>query len=93
MNSSLQSIVGIAASVGTAMSMVPQLTKLIKKKQATDISIHMLVILFAGIVCWIAYGILKTDWIIIISNSFSFIINLALTILTVKYKAKAGNPQ
>ena len=85
---SLETIIGITASIGTAMSIVPQLTKLIQEKTAGDISINMLIVLFAGIVCWVAYGILKSDWIIVISNSFSFVVNLALTILTVKYKAQ-----
>ncbi len=81
-------IIGILASICTGMSMVPQLIKLIKEKKPGDISIYMLVVLFAGVGCWIAYGIMKSDWIIIISNSFSFIINLVLTALTIKYKTK-----
>ena len=71
--------------------MVPQLVKLIKEKKADDISVFMLLVLFVGVGCWVAYGILKKDWIIIISNSFSFIINILLTVLTLKWKAKAGN--
>ena len=79
-------IVGLVASVCTGLSLVPQLIKLIKEKKASDISVYMLVILFAGVGCWVVYGFLKKDWIIIISNSFSFIVNMALTILTIKYK-------
>ena len=88
MNVSVVTIIGTVASVGTALSMLPQLTKLIKEKKAEDISLYMLFVLFLGVSCWIVYGILKNDWIIIISNSFSFVINLALTVLTLKYKAK-----
>ena len=84
------SIVGVIASICTAVSMVPQLIKLIKEKKANDISIFMLLVLFIGVGCWVAYGILKKDWIIIISNSFSFIVNIVLTILTIKFKEKAG---
>ena len=79
-------IVGLVASVCTGLSLVPQLIKLIKEKKASDISVYMLVILFAGVGCWVIYGFLKKDWIIIISNSFSFVVNMALTILTIKYK-------
>ena len=79
-------IVGLVASVCTGMSLVPQLIKLIKEKKASDISVYMLVILFVGVGCWVFYGFLKKDWIIIISNSFSFVINMALTVLTIKYK-------
>ena len=88
MNVSVVTIIGTVASVGTALSMLPQLTKLIKEKKAENISLYMLFVLFLGVSCWIVYGILKNDWIIIISNLFSFVINLALTVLTLKYKAK-----
>jgi MtN3 and saliva related transmembrane protein len=86
MNVSLDSVIGIMASIGTAMSMVPQLTKLIKEKKAENISLYMLVVLFLGVGCWIVYGLLRKDWIIIISNLFSFIINFMLTLLAIKYK-------
>ncbi|MBC7536167.1 MAG: SemiSWEET transporter [Ferruginibacter sp.] len=79
-------IVGIVASICTAMSTLPQLFKLLKEKTAEGISIFMLMVLFAGVGTWIIYGVLKKDWIIIISNSCSLIINVVLTILTLKYK-------
>jgi len=79
-------IIGIMASIGTAVSLVPQLVKVIKEKKADNISLGMMAILFAGLGLWVYYGILKKDWIIIISNSFSFIINLMLGIFAVKYK-------
>ena len=82
-------IVGIVASICTAMSMIPQLFKLLKEKKAESISIFMLMVLFAGVGTWIIYGVLKEDWIIIISNSCSLIIDVILTILALKYKNKA----
>ena len=88
MNVSVVTVIGTVASVDTALSMVPQLTKLIKEKKAENISLYMLFVLYLGVSCWIVYGILKNDWIIIISNSFSFVVNLALTVITLKYKAK-----
>lgn len=84
----LVTIIGIVASIGTAMSMVPQLAKLIKEKKAENISLYTLFVLFLSVSCWVVYGILKNDWIIIISNSFSFIINVLLTVLAIKYKNK-----
>jgi len=87
-SSSVETLVGIVASIGTAMSMVPQLTKLIKEKKAENISMNMLLVLFLGVGCWIVYGVLKKDWIIIISNTFSLVINVLLTVLAMKYKKK-----
>lgn len=68
--------------------MLPQLIKVIKEKKAEDISILMLVVLMAGIAMWIVYGVFRDDWPIIITNSFSLLINITLTFFRVKYRNK-----
>ena len=80
------SIVGLSASALTALSLLPQLIKIAKEKKAEDVSLRMLALLFAGIAGWIYYGILKEDWIIIISNSVSLLLNACIVGLTLKYK-------
>ncbi|MES2649492.1 MAG: SemiSWEET transporter [Bacteroidota bacterium] len=85
----LITIIGIAASALTAISLLPQLIKLIKEKKAEDVSMGMLLILLCGLGLWIYYGILKKDWIIIIANSFSLLINIIVSSLTIKYKRAA----
>ena len=81
-------VIGIIASVFTGISMVPQLLKIVKEKKAKDVSVLMLVILLMGIGGWIYYGFLQKDLIIIISNSFSLLVNTVLILLTIKYKKK-----
>jgi MtN3 and saliva related transmembrane protein len=83
---SIETLVGIGASVFTATSLLPQLIKLIKEKKAQGVSVVMLVVLFTGLALWIWYGFLKSDWIIIISNSFALIINFVIGALTIRYK-------
>ena len=83
-----ETIIGVAASACTAASLIPQLTKVVREKKAENVSLWMLLVLFAGLGLWVYYGILKTDWIIIVSNSFSFIVNLLLAVFTIKYKNK-----
>jgi MtN3 and saliva related transmembrane protein len=80
------SIVGISASLLTAISSIPQLIKLIREKKAEAVSVPMFLVLITGLACWIYYGILKEDWILILSNSFSLLINLSVTLLALKYK-------
>lgn len=82
----ITTITGIAASVFTATSLLPQLFKLIKEKKAEDVSAGMLAVLFAGLVLWIIYGCMRKDWIIIIANSFSLLVNIITLTLTLKYK-------
>ncbi len=79
-------IVGIVASILAAVSMVPQLLKLIKEKDAENVSVVMLLVLLAGLALWAYYGILIKDPIIIISNSFSVCLNVAVLFFTLRYK-------
>jgi len=78
--------VGIGAGICTAVSMLPQLVKIIKTRKAEDLSYIMVIILLSGIAGWIWYGILKKDLPIIITNGFSLIINLLVLFYSVKYK-------
>ena len=74
----LSTIVGIAASVLTGASLLPQLIKIIREKKEQDISFVMLVIVLGGVSLWVWYGFLHEDWIIIISNSVSALLNLSI---------------
>jgi MtN3 and saliva related transmembrane protein len=82
-------IIGLAAGVCTATSLIPQVVKTIKKKKAEDVSIIMLLVLATGIVLWIVYGIKKNDLPIIATNSFSLLVNVIMVILGIKYKKKS----
>lgn len=79
-------VMGILASILTAISMLPQLIKMIKEKDAENVSILMLFVLLAGLGLWMYYGILIKNWIIIISNGFSVFLNVILLIYTIRYK-------
>jgi MtN3 and saliva related transmembrane protein len=80
--------IGLAASICTGISLLPQLLKIIKEKKASDISYPMLIILFCGLGLWIWYGVEKEDWIIIISNSVSLLINITIFFLNQHYPKK-----
>ena len=82
--------IGIGASIGTGISLLPQLIKIRKEKKASDISYAMLIVLFAGLVLWIIYGCMKSDWIIIVSNGVSISINIAILYLNLHYSHEKG---
>ena len=83
-------IIGIAAGILTATSLIPQLVKIIKEKKADDVSPMMLIILMVGLGLWATYGIMKEDWPIIITNSFSFLLNTVVLIFRYKYARKGS---
>ena len=77
--------IGIAAGIFTGTSLLPQLFKTIKEKCADGISVKMLLVLMTGLALWVWYGIVKKDWPIIITNSFSLLVNIAILILRQVY--------
>jgi MtN3 and saliva related transmembrane protein len=79
-------LVGIAAGICTSVSLLPQLIKLVKHKKAEDISLVYLIILLCGLSLWIWYGFLRNDLPLIVTNSFSLLLNLGVIILGIKYK-------
>ena len=87
----IEQLVGIAAGILTSISMLPQLIKLIKEKKADALSPVMLIILISGLALWTYYGILRKDWPIIITNSFSLILNITLLTLRQIYKKRQNS--
>lgn len=78
-------VIGMIAGILTASSLLPQLIKTLKEKKAEDVSIGMLVVLFLGVGLWIVYGVMRDDLPIIITNSFSLLLNATMIGLRFKY--------
>lgn len=79
-------VVGIVASVLSATSMLPQLIKILKEKDASSVSMLMVSVLIAALGAWIYYGVLIEDPIIIISNAFSVTVNFILLFAAFHFK-------
>lgn len=79
-------IIGLAAGILTSASMLPQLFKIIREKEAEDVSFWMPLILLAGVGLWVVYGVLKKDLPIVLTNAFSVAVNLLLMYFRYKYK-------
>ena len=84
-------ILGIIAGIFTSVSLLPQLIKTIKEKDAKSLSALMIVVLITGNSLWIYYGVLKNDMPIIATNIFSDIVNLTLLFFSIKYKKAKGD--
>jgi MtN3 and saliva related transmembrane protein len=79
-------LIGLAAGICTAGSLLPQVIKTIKEKHADDISLLMLLVLMTGLILWIIYGFKRNDIPIIVTNSFSLLVNITMVILRIRYK-------
>lgn len=78
-------IVGVAASVLTGASLLPQLIKVIRQRKSEGVSFLMLFVLLAGVGLWIWYGVIQQDWIIIVANAVSALLNVSIFIASFYY--------
>lgn len=67
----METIIGTLAAICTTFSYAPQIRKCWKTGQADDLSLRMFLLLTAGIALWVAYGVLRSDMVVIIANSIS----------------------
>lgn len=81
-------IIGLVAGILTASSLLPQVVKTYKEKKAQEVSLVMLFILMAGVGLWIVYGVRRDDFPIVVTNSFSLLINFIMVGLRLKYRHK-----
>jgi MtN3 and saliva related transmembrane protein len=81
-------VIGIVAGICTGISLLPQLIKIIREKKVEDISWFMLIILMTGLAGWTWYGVLKEDYPIIITNSFSLLVNCMIIFFRFRYRKK-----
>ena len=79
-------IVGIVAGLCTAAALIPQVVTTVKKKQASDVSVGMFIVMLTGNGLWTWYGIEKSDAAIIGTNLVSFALNVTMLVLKFRYR-------
>jgi MtN3 and saliva related transmembrane protein len=72
------SMLGILAAALSSLSYLPQLQNAIPRRSTSDLSLKMLVALSTGLCLWVAYGVAKDDWVIILANSTGAMLSLAV---------------
>ena len=65
-------LIGYLASICSVTSFVPQVWKVIETGDTTAISTRMYLLTVVGFALWSTFGILKTEWPIILTNSLCF---------------------
>lgn len=83
-----ENAIGLLAGVITSASMLPQLIKVIKEKEAKHLSLAMICILIVGLCFWVYYGFLKKEIPIILSNAFAVLVNITLLACYFIYRKK-----
>ena len=61
-------LLGLIAAALTSLSYIPQVRKAFPRGATEDISLKMLIALFSGLALWIVYGLVRSDWVIVVAN-------------------------
>jgi len=82
-------LIGYLAAVLTTSSFLPQAIKTIKTNDTDSLSLGMYSLFTLGVLCWLIYGIYKTDQAIIFANAITLV--LAASILFFKIRNTLRN--
>jgi MtN3 and saliva related transmembrane protein len=80
-------LIGSLAATLTTGSFVPQMVKAYRTKKMGDVSPYLMALFASGTTLWLAYGIFKADWVIIIANALGTAFNLILLYMKYVYKS------
>ena len=78
-------VLGYVAGLITAFTFLPQVLKTWKTKSAKDVSLAMFVIALTNQILWLAFGILREDPVIIITNAVMLVMTTLMISLKLKY--------
>lgn len=79
-------IVGYLAAFCTTLAFVPQAWKIIKTKHTKDISLVMYIVFSLGVALWLIYGIVLSNWPMILANAVTFCLAMVILGFKIKYK-------
>ncbi|TGL99590.1 SemiSWEET transporter [Leptospira jelokensis] len=82
----MENLIGYVAAFLTTVSFLPQVLRVVMTKQTRDISRNMYIMFFLGVVLWFVYGILKSDFPIILAN----VVTLFFVTIILYYKLTEG---
>lgn len=79
-------IIGLMAAFLTTIGFIPQAIKMVKTKDVSGISLSMYLVLIAGVLLWLTYGILLKSIAIIAANVVSFFLQLWIILMKLKHR-------
>jgi MtN3 and saliva related transmembrane protein len=72
----LTSLIGAAAATASTASFAPQAWRVIRTRSVEGLSATMYVITVAAFALWLAYGILRSDWALVVPNALCLLLSL-----------------
>ena len=79
-------IIGLIAAFLTTSAFLPQVYKIWKHRITDGVSLSMYLVMFTGVSCWFAYGILLNSPSLMIANFLAGILQLCIIYFKIKIK-------
>ena len=77
-------LVGTGAALCSMASFMPQIVKIVRKRDASAVSLRMYAVTVTGFILWTAYGLMTGSWPVAASNIVC--LGLSATILVLKWR-------
>lgn len=82
----IENFIGTAGGIVSSVTFLPQVIKIWQTKSAKDLSMMTLFFLILNVSLWLTYGLLKTDFPLIITNSIVLTMILIMVYFKIKFK-------
>jgi MtN3 and saliva related transmembrane protein len=82
----MKDTIGYIAAFFTTFSLLPQILRIWKLKEARDISMFMPLMASTGAILWLVYGIMIEEVPVIAANAISLLFTLTTLFVTVKFR-------
>jgi len=82
-------IVGTLAALCSMTSFVPQIAKIWRDRDASEISLRMYLITVTGFSLWTAYGVLTRSWPVAVSNTICLALSGAILALKWRFSRRS----
>ena len=79
-------VIGILAGILILSGWVPQIVRGYKTKRLNDVSPYLMILIFAGAVLWLIYGIALDDVYIMGVNVAAMVLTMILLSMKLKYE-------
>lgn len=90
MNALAVNLVGTAAALCSITSFAPQMIKIWKERDASNVSLKTYSLTVTCFVLWTLYGVLTGAWPIIVANACALV--MAAAVLGMKWRFRDGDP-
>ena len=77
---------GYLAGILTVSSFLPQVIRSWRTRQTRDLSLGMFTLLTTACALWMVYGVLTSDWPVILTNGAMVALNSAIAAAKIRYQ-------